>query len=340
MDKKYNVAIIGAKGLVGQELIKILHTRRFPVNELSLITTKNSVGEKVEFGEVDLTIKSIEDIDCSIIDIIFNAAPSNDANEFLSHFRFARNLIIDKSGLLRMTTPLIVSGINTVELADILQQKRQSSAVLSMPNCCVIALILCLAPLVKAFSVSRIVISTYQSMSGAGRQALESLIEESFSILSYQPQLQTLSTAFNVIPVIGGGYDNQGNSNEECKVNQEIKKILGCRATISTTCVRVPVFIGHCASVNVEFTEDVQLDKIKEIFKLSYRCKLVNDTEVYDALSPRAVAGSDDVFISRLRQNQDDKKVIDFWVASDNLRIGAALNAVEVAEYIIYNELL
>ena len=337
MDKSYSVAILGARGLVGQELSRVLHTRRFPIDQLYVIATKESVGGKVEFFGKDISITKIEDIDCSGVDIIFNCTPSID--DILTFFHFKRNFIIDKSGLLRMQTPLIVSGINTSSLVDILRNKGENSTVISMPNCCVVAFALCLAPIVKSFNISRIVISTYQSMSGAGRQSLENLIEESFSILSYQPKVHQLSTAFNVIPVIGG-YGDQYNSNEEIKVTEEIKKILNFDIPISVTCARVPVFVGHCASINIEFTNQVELEEIKKIWRASYRCKLVEDNQIYDALSPRAIAATDDVFIGRLRQNQDAKNIIDFWVASDNLRIGAALNAVEVAEYIIHELLL
>lgn len=337
MNKNYNVAILGARGLVGQELARILYTRRFPINQLYVVATKESVGEKVEFAGKDINITTIEDIDCSSIDIIFNCTPST--NEVLSFFCFKRNVIIDKSGALRMQTPLIVSGINTSSLIDILRNKGDSSTIISMPNCCVVAFALCLAPLVKAFDIFRIVISTYQSMSGAGRQNLENLIEESFSILSYQPKTHEVSTAFNVIPVIGG-YGDESNSGEEIKVKEEIKKILNFDVPISVTCARVPVFVGHCASINIEFASQVQLEQVKKLWQSAYRCKLVEDRQAHNSLSPRAIACTDDVFIGRLRQNQDNKNIIDFWVASDNLRIGASLNAVEVAEYLIHNELL
>jgi aspartate-semialdehyde dehydrogenase len=344
MQKKYNIAVIGATGVVGRETLEILADRKFPINKILAIASEESLGKKVSFGDESVYVDLLEDVNWSEIDIIFSSAGSEVTKLFIDKCAL-NTIVIDKTSLFRLDpdVPLIVPEINSEDIGFYVQKN-----IIANPNCCVIPIALTLNPLNNFNKIKRVVISTYQSMSGAGKSAMEALYDQTkkkFVYINdeydeedenyYEGEEQEISNpqgtnfAFNIIPQIGQ-IDVDGYSSEESKIILELNRILGEDIGITVTSVRVPVFIGHCFAVNIEFENDFVLDDM--IDALINAPGLVVSKGI---VTPVDISGSDQVFVSRVRQDNSVANAVNLWVSSDNLRKGAALNAVQIAEKLI-----
>jgi aspartate-semialdehyde dehydrogenase len=331
MNKKYNVAVIGATGAVGRETLETLAERNFPINNIFAVASDRSLGKKVSFGASDLHIDLIEHVNWDEIDIVFSSAGSEITKLFTE--KLPQNVIvIDKTSVYRLDkdVPLIIPEVN-IEDIHLYTNKN----IIANPNCCVIPLAIILKPLDNLNKIKRVVVSTYQSISGAGKNSMEALYEQTKKKFVYieeseeDEQESTQNLAFNIIPQIGPLEDN-GYSDEENKIILELNRILGDEIKITATSVRVPVFIGHCFSVNIEFEDIFYMEDIENTLR-----NLPGVILSHKAITPTEISGSDEVFVSRLRQDNSSPNSINLWIAADNLRKGAALNAVQIAETLI-----
>jgi aspartate-semialdehyde dehydrogenase len=331
MKNKYNIAVIGATGAVGRETLNILAEREFPANKLFAIASNDSLGKKVSFGDKNLHIDLIDDVPWEEVDIVFSSAGSKITKLFVDKLS-GNTVVIDKTSLYRLDkdVPLIIPEVNIEDIGFYVNKN-----IIANPNCCVIPLALTLKPLDSLSKIKRVVVSTYQSMSGAGKNAMEALYEQTKKKFVYidegedEQESKNPNLAFNIIPKIGDIYED-GYTDEETKIMLELNRILGEHMQITVTSVRVPVFIGHCFSVNIEFEDDINLQDIENVLENS--SGVILSTKI---ITPTDVSGSDQVFVSRLRRDNSTKNAINLWVAADNLRKGAALNAVQIAENLI-----
>jgi aspartate-semialdehyde dehydrogenase len=330
MQKLFNVAVIGATGNVGRETLDILAERKFPVKNIFAIASSSSLGMEVSFGDAVVKIIALETVDFSKIDIAFFSAGSEISKKYAQKASALGCIVIDKSSYFRLDPeiPLIVPEVNLVELA-----KYKHNKLIANPNCCTIPLVTALKPLDNAAKIERIIISTYQSTSGAGKEAMDELYHQTKSSYAFNESNSTIfpkPIAFNIIPQIGTFLED-GYTSEEQKIALEIEKIMGSHIKASITCVRVPVFVGHSMSVNVEFKQQLNAAEAAEILSESDGVKVALDNQY---LTPKEVVGDDLVHISRLRDDHSRKNTINMWICADNLRKGAALNAVQIAEFL------
>jgi aspartate-semialdehyde dehydrogenase len=336
--KKYNIAVIGATGNVGREVLSILDERKFPVGNVYAVASNSSLGKEVSFGEYEiLKIQAIDSLDFSKIDIAFFAAGSNVSKEYASKAAEAGCVVIDKSSHFRMKAdvPLIVPEVN----ADAMKGHKN---IIASPNCSVIPIMLALKPLHEEAQIKRIVVSTYQSVSGAGKSAMDELFRQTKGILMYQEaeaKIFPKRIAFNVIPQIDD-FMASGETKEEWKMTVETKKVLGNEIELTATCVRVPVFVGHSASVNVEFEENLSVAEAKKLLKSAPGIRVEDSHKDGGYVTPIDIVREDDVFVSRIRKDATVDSGLNLWVVSDNLRKGAALNAVQIAEKLVKLNLL
>lgn len=327
MTRKYNVAVVGASGAVGKETLEILAERKFPINKIFAIASDRSLGKKVSFGDESLHIDMMDDVDWNKIDIIFTAAGSKLTN-IITGKNLSKAVIIDKTSAYRLDekVPLVVPEVNSDDIGF-----YKNKNIISNPNCCVIPLALTLEPLSKICPIKRVVISTYQSISGAGKNAMEALYNQTRKKFVYteDEDQEEQNYAFNVIAKIGSIEDNLYTS-EENKIIKELQRILGDQIQITVTSVRVPVFVGHSFSVNVEFAHNININNLKSALKQNAWIVLQDEH-----VEPIDASGTDHVFVSRLRKDTSCLNAINMWVVSDNLRRGAALNSVQIAERLI-----
>jgi aspartate-semialdehyde dehydrogenase len=338
--KKYNIVVVGATGVVGRETLDILASRNFPYGSVSAVASEHSLGKKASFGDRNLHIDLLEDIAWHNTHLVFACAGSKVSAQISAKLPKSC-VMIDKTSLYRLDkqVPLVVPELNAEDI-----KLYTNKNIIANPNCCVIPLAIVLGALKSFSKIKRVVISTYQSMSGAGKNAMEQLYEQTKNKFVYlsrsededededEHDLQERvgnSVAFNINPQIGPLLDNN-YTDEEQKIISELGRILGEEIAITVTSVRVPVFIGHCFAVNVEFEEGADLAKAEQILQQAQGIVLSSKV-----ITPAAVSGSDDVFVCRLRLDSSCSNAINFWVASDNLRKGAALNAVQIAENLI-----
>ncbi|MES2214450.1 MAG: aspartate-semialdehyde dehydrogenase [Pseudomonadota bacterium] len=332
---KYNIAVVGATGNVGRETLKILAERNFPVDEIHAIASPSSLGKKLSFGEDKIiAVEALGDFDFRGIDIVFSSAGSKISKQFVKRAVEDGAIVIDKTSLYRMENdvPLVVPEVNGAEIA-----KFKKSKIISNPNCVAIPIATVLKPLDNVATVKRVVASTYQSTSGAGRNGMDELYEQTKSKYSYQNSSVSSferQIAFNVIPKIDN-FEANGSTMEESKIANEVRKILGSHIRITTTCVRVPVFIGHSISLNVEFNNEMSAEKAYEILSGTKGIITLSQNSKAKYTTPLEVVGKDEVFVSRIRVDESQKNTINMWVVVDNLRKGAALNAVQIAEELI-----
>lgn len=333
MKKKYNVAVIGATGNVGREVLSILAERKFPVENVYAIASQASLGKEVSFGEEEiLKISSLNELDFKNIDIAFFAAGSRISKEYAKVAAESGCIVIDKSSHFRMNkkVPLVIPEVNpeSIEIHE---------NIIASPNCSVIPIIVALKPLHDSAQIKRIVVSTYQSVSGAGKKAMDELFNQTKGLFLHQeqePQEFTKRIAFNVIPHIGE-FMPSGETIEEWKTVVETKKILGDTIEVISTCVRVPVFVGHSASVNVEFEEDITPAQARKILEKANGITLIDKIQDGGYATPVDSVRDDSVFVSRIRKDPTVDSGLNLWVVGDNLRKGAALNAVQIAELLI-----
>ena len=331
--KKFNIAVIGGTGNVGREILAILAERSFPVKEIFAVASNSSLGKEVSFGEKEiLKIVAIDSLNFSNIDFAFFAAGSEVSKNYAKKAAEAGCIVIDKSSFFRMNkdVPLIVPEVNS----DAMEGHKN---IIASPNCSVIPMVMALKKLHEEAQIKRIVVSTYQSVSGKGKDAMDELFKQTKSILMYQETEQKIfpkRIAFNVIPQIDD-FMPSGETKEEWKMTAETKKILGNEIEVTSTCVRVPVFIGHSVAVNVEFEEDISVSTARKLLKKMAGVTIIDDLEDGAYATPIDIVREDDVFVSRIRKDPTVDSGLNLWIVSDNLRKGAALNAVQIAEALI-----
>lgn len=328
----YRVAVVGATGNVGREIFNILAERKFPLDEIQAVASSESVGQRVSFGEDQvLKVVPIEGFDFAGFDFAFFSAGSAISAKFAPVAAEAGCVVIDNSSHFRQEEkiPLIVPEINPEALASYRERN-----IIANPNCVALPLTMVLKPLLDEAGLKRVVVSTYQSVSGAGRKAMDELFNQTRAIYMNQPvvkQEMSKQIAFNVIPQIDR-FMSDGNTFEETKVALETQKILGVDVGMAVTCVRVPVFIGHSMAVAIELENPLSVGEARAAWREFPGLSIIDYRQEEGYVTPVEIAGEDPVFISRIRRDTSVENGLLFWVVSDNLRKGAALNAVQIAE--------
>ncbi|CAM8654061.1 MULTISPECIES: aspartate-semialdehyde dehydrogenase [Sphingobium] len=329
----YRVVVVGATGNVGREMLTILAEREFPIDEIAAVASSRSQGLTIDFGETGKTIKcqNIEHFDFAGWDIALFAAGSGPTEIYAPKAAAAGCVVIDNSSLYRMDpdVPLIVPEVNP-DAIDGYKKKN----IIANPNCSTAQMVVALKPLHDAAKIKRVVVSTYQSVSGAGKAGMDELFEQSRNIFvgdPAEPKKFTKQIAFNVIPHIDVFLDD-GSTKEEWKMVAETKKILDPKVKVTATCVRVPVFVGHSESINIEFENEISAKEAQDILREAPGIMLVDKREDGGYITPIECVGDFATFISRVREDSTIENGINLWCVSDNLRKGAALNAVQIAE--------
>lgn len=333
----YKVAVVGATGNVGREMLAILAERRFPAREVVAVASKHSKGKQVSFGEEEiLTVQALDDFDFSDVDIALFSPGANISKIHAPRAADVGCVVIDNTSYFRMQEgiPLVVPEVNGHVLKDF-----RHTHIIANPNCSTAQMVVALKPLHDAAKIRRIVVSTYQSVSGAGKEGMDELFNQTKALFMHEhkdPQKFTKRIAFNVIPHIDI-FMEDGSTKEEWKMVQETKKILDKNIQVTATCVRVPVFVGHSEAVNVEFEKPISVEEARELLEDFPGVVLIDEKRDGGYTTPIECVGEDGVFISRLRVDPTVKNGLSFWCVSDNLRKGAALNAVQIAEELIKN---
>ena len=325
-----NIAIVGATGNVGRKLLEVLEKLNFKFDQLYLIASDKSIGKKVSFKNKDYSLVGLNDFDFSKIKIAFFSAGSAIAEEW-APIAAKKTIVIDNSKHFRMDKdiPLVVPEVNPGSL-----EKYKNENIIANASCSTIQLVLALKPLHDQFKIKRVVTSTYQSVSGGGKNHMMELEEQTKSVLENKKVKSknfTKQIAFNVIPHIDDFMDD-GSTKEEWKMVVETKKILDPDINLTATCVRVPVFVGHAESVNIEFNNSIDIAKIKNCLVSAPGCKVVDEHKDGGYITPAEIDGDFTTYISRIREDKTQKNSINIWVVSDNLLKGAALNAVQIAK--------
>jgi len=325
-----NIVIVGATGNVGRKLLEVIEKLNFKFSELYLIASDQSIGKKITFKSKTYSIVGLSDFDFSKVKIAFFSAGSAIAEKW-APIAAKKTIVIDNSKHFRMdkNIPLVVPEVN----ADTLKNYKNKN-IIANANCSTIQLVLALKPLHDQFKIKRVIVSTYQSVSGAGNAHMNELEEQSKKVLDKQKVSSknfTKQIAFNVIPHIDTFMEDR-YTKEEWKMTVETKKILDPNISLSATCVRVPVFVGHAESVNVEFNSEVNAEKIRKCLEKAPGCKVVDEAKDGGYVTPQESEGSFLTYISRIRDDKTQKNSINMWIVSDNLLKGAALNAVQIAQ--------
>jgi len=329
-----NIAIVGATGNVGRKIIEVLEKKELSIDNLYLVASSKSAGSKIKFKEKEYEVFDLENFDFSKAKITFFAAGGKISEKFAVNA--AKNsIIIDNSSYFRMDpdVPLIVPQVNPEHLNDIKKN------IIANPNCSTAQLVIALKPLHDLFKIKRVVVSTYQSVSGGGKAPMDELIEQTKSVLDNKKVKSknfTKQIAFNVIPQIDV-FSDEGYTKEELKMTNETKKILDEKIDLTATCVRIPVLVSHSESVNIQFEKPFSLDEVKKALDNFEGCKVIDERSDGGYSSPVEATGKDETFISRIREDKTTKNGLNLWIVSDNLLRGAALNAVEIAEILIKN---
>ena len=328
--KPLRVAIVGATGLVGQEFIKILQQRRFPVERLSLLASDRSAGRKLEYNGQSLTVEETTANSFEDIDVALFSAGADISRHFSPIAAKKGAVVIDNSAAFRMEpdVPLVVPEVN-------MEDAHNHKGIIANPNCSTIQMVVALNPLHKFNPIKRVVVSTYQAVSGTGTPALDALSEQSRTVLEGQPvtpHVYPHQIAFNLLPEIDIFLDT-GYTKEEWKMKVETRKIMHLpNLPVSATCVRVPVFVGHSEAVNVEFERPISADEARNILSKAPGVRVLDDPTISLYPHPWMAASTDETWVGRIRQDESHPKGLVMWVVADNVRKGAALNAVQIAE--------
>ncbi len=328
-----NLAIIGATGNVGRKTIEILEKSKIKVSKLFLVASERSEGKKIKFKGQEIKIENLEKYDFSKAEITFFAAGSKIAETWVPKAS-KKSIVIDNSKFFRMDKdiPLIVPEVNSNHLS-----MYKNKNIIANPNCSTIQMVVALKPLHDHFNIKRVVVSTYQSVSGGGKAPMDELINQSKDYLEgrkIKSKNFTKQIAFNLIPHIDE-FVEEGYTKEEWKMINETKKILDPKIQLTATCVRVPVMVGHAESINIEFEKPFDIQKIRDILKNSDGCKVLDERRDGGYITPVESENSYLTFISRIRKDSSNDKALNMWVVSDNLLKGAALNTVQIAEKLI-----
>ncbi len=331
----YSVAVVGASGNVGRELLSIMAERHFPASKVVALASSRSAGKEVSYGD-DKTLKcqDLAHFDFSDTDIVFSSPGAAVSSEYSPKAAAAGAVVIDNTSHFRMDpdVPLVVPEVNPEALA---QHKKKN--IIANPNCSTIQMVTALKPLHDAFGIIRVVVSTYQSVSGAGRDGMDELFNQTRAVFVNDPikrEKFTKDIAFNVIPHIDKFMDD-GSTKEEWKMMVETKKILDPKIKLTATCVRVPVFIGHAEAINIQFKKPVSAEDAREILRNAPGCTVIDLRADEGYVTPKECAGEDAVYISRIRNDSTIDNGLNLWCVSDNLRKGAALNTVQIGERLI-----
>ncbi|AHX13819.1 aspartate-semialdehyde dehydrogenase [Dyella jiangningensis] len=338
MSKKssYKVAMVGATGAVGETLLAILAEREFPISELVPLASERSAGEKITFGGKQVTVKNLADYDFDGVDIAFFSAGGSVSREHAPRAAAAGAVVIDNTSEYRYQDdiPLVVSEVNPHAIAE-----YTTRGIIANPNCSTMQMLVALAPIHRAAGIERINVATYQSVSGAGRSGLEELGQQTAAMLSFQdvePKKFSKQIAFNVIPHIDDFQPN-GYTKEEMKMVWETRKILeDDTIQVNPTAVRVPVFYGHAEAVHIETRDKITAEQARELLENAEGVVVMDERKPGGYPTPVGdAAGKDPVFVGRIREDISHERGLDLWVVADNIRKGAALNAVQVAELLI-----
>ncbi len=329
-----NIAIVGATGNVGRKMLEVLEQKKLPIDELYLVASSRSAGKKLSFNSKDYEVYNLETFDFSKAQITFFAAGSKMSEEYaLKAAKYST--VIDNSSFFRMDpdVPLIVPQVNPENA------KNLKKNIIANPNCSTAQLVIVLKPLHDLFNIERVVISTYQSVSGAGKAPMDELINQTKLFLNNEEIKSinfTKQIAFNAIPHIDV-FSDDGYTKEELKMVNETKKILDNKIKLTATCVRIPVLVSHAESVNIQFEKSFTLEKVRSALENAEGCEVIDQRENGGYITPLEAEGKNETYISRIREDKTNKNSLDLWIVSDNLLRGAALNAVEIAETLIKN---
>lgn len=335
----YKVAVVGATGNVGREMLDILAERNFPADEVVALASRKSQGTECSFGDKTLKVKALDHYDFSDVDVCLMSAGGAVSKEWSPKIGAQGAVVIDNSSAWRMDpdVPLIVPEVN----ADAVAAFRKKN-IIANPNCSTAQLVVALKPLHDAAKIKRVVVATYQSVSGAGKDAMDELFSQTkavFTLDEVESKKFPKRIAFNLIPQIDVFMDD-GYTKEEWKMMAETKKILDPKIKLTATCVRVPVFVGHSEAVNIEFENPISADEAREILRRAPGCLVIDKREAGGYATPYECVGEDATYISRIREDSTIDNGLEMWVVSDNLRKGAALNAVQIAEVLINRKLI
>ena len=330
-----NVAIVGATGNVGRKIIEVLEKKNFSIDNLYFVASSKSAGSKLKFKDKEIEVENLETFDFSKAKITFFSAGGKISEKYVP-LAAKHSIVIDNSSHFRMDqdVPLIVPQVNSHDLKDIKKN------IIANPNCSTAQLVIVLKPLHDLFKIKRVVISTYQSTSGAGKAPMDELVEQTKLSLENKKITSrnfTKQIAFNAIPHIDM-FVNDGYTKEEIKMVDETKKILDKSIELTATCVRIPVMVSHAESLNIEFEKPFTLEKIREALNNAEGCKVLDERKNGGYITPVEAEGKNETFISRIRKDNSHKNTINLWCVSDNLLRGAALNSVEIAEAYLKNK--
>jgi len=335
----FKVAIVGATGNVGREMLSVLAEREFPTSEVVALASTRSTGTEVSFGDATLKVKALDYYDFRGTDIVLMSAGGAVSKQWSPRIAAQGAIVIDNSSAWRMDrdVPLIVPEVN----ANVLEA-RPTKGIIANPNCSTAQLVVALKPLHDEAQIKRVVVATYQSVSGAGKDAMDELFRQTRAVFVADPiehEHFTKQIAFNVIPHIDDFLDS-GVTKEEWKMMVETQKILDPDIQVMATCVRVPVFIGHSEAVNIEFERPITAERARSILRAAPGVLIIDKREDGGYATPVECAGEDATFVSRIRKDPTVEHGLSMWVVSDNLRKGAALNAVQIAECLINRKIL
>ncbi|PJK02300.1 aspartate-semialdehyde dehydrogenase [Lysobacteraceae bacterium NML75-0749] len=333
-NKQFNIAVVGATGAVGETMLAILAERRFPAANVIALASERSAGNLLTFGDDELEVQDLAGFDPTGIDIALFSAGGSISKQYAPQFAAKGAVVIDNSSAFRYEAdvPLVVSEVNPEAV------KSRPRGIIANPNCSTMQMLVALKPIHDAFGITRINVATYQSVSGAGRSAMEELGRQTAQLLNFQgaaPEKFPVQIAFNLIPHIDEFLDN-GYTREEMKLVWETRKILGDDSIqVNPTAVRVPVFYGHSEAVNVETREPVTAAAVRELLRKAPGVEVVDEPRAGGYPTPVTHAsGQDPVYVGRIRQDESHPRAVNLWIVADNIRKGAALNAVQIAELI------
>jgi aspartate-semialdehyde dehydrogenase len=336
----FKIAVVGATGNVGREMMKVLEERKFPVSEVFALASRRSAGQEISFGDKTLVCQDLEQFDFSKADICLMSAGSAVAKEHALKIGAKGCIVIDNSSFWRydMDVPLIVPEVNASAIVGFTKKN-----IIANPNCSTAQLVVALKPLHDAAKITRVVVSTYQSVSGAGKEGMDELWAQTKSKYvpgtGAEPKKFSKQIAFNCIPHIDV-FMEDGYTKEEWKMLVETKKILDPKIRVTATCVRVPVFVGHSESVNIEFERPISADEAREILRRAPGIEVVDKREPGGYVTPIDAAGEFATYVSRIREDATVENGLAMWVVADNLLKGAALNAIQIAELLVEKKLI
>ncbi|WP_310541557.1 aspartate-semialdehyde dehydrogenase [Phenylobacterium sp.] len=327
----YRVAVVGATGNVGREMLNILEEVQFPIDKIHAIASRRSIGVEVSFGDKIIKCQDVEQFDFSTVDVVLMSVSGAFSKEWSPKIGAAGPIVIDNSSAFRMDpdVPLVVPEVNP---DDVLWAHKKN--IIANPNCSTAQLVVALKPLHDRAKIKRVVVSTYQSVSGAGKEGMDELFDQTknvFVLGATPPKKFPKQIAFNVIPFIGA-FQDDGYTDEEQKMWNETHKMIDPAIKLTVTCVRVPVMVGHSESVNVEFHEHLDEDEARDLLRESPGLIVIDSRNDQGYMTPKEAQGEFPVYVSRIRNDPTVEHGLNLWVVADNLRKGAALNAVQIAQ--------